>query len=302
MFKLFYTLLFILLVSKLAYAQNEDSLYHDTSKYVHFYSYNNPLLLEQEEVIDDVNEKIKKKRERGFLGIFKKKIYFDHRVRRGFTRSGYGLSTTTETFHTLKVQLEPSIYVRDIYWYNYRKREVTHTKADKVDLEFGALLHGPYKRSDYQGNVIEEGFFYAGTKHETWMKYAKNREYTIKDTIPVEAQQLVSKIKYYKGWPKDSDISFYDGERTMIKEVVPIVNCKKQGEYFKFYKNGWYQETGRYENDRKVGKWIEFYPHGKLTALRKKEVQYPDSPYVPETEPVLLKTWDKNGEVTFELK
>lgn len=305
MFRQFYILTLLLFVSLSNFSQEEkDSIavYHDTSKYVHFYSYANPLMLEVDPEIDDVNRKIRKKKTRGFLGIFKKRIYFGHQVRRGFTRNGYGRSYTTESFHTLKHKKKPSIYVREIYWFDYRKRKIQKTRADRVDPDFGLILHGPYKKQDRDGNILEEGNYFIGTKHKVWMRYGKNKQYTVKDTIELEGQVLYDKVNYYKGWPADAEITYYDKEKTKVKEVIPIVYGKKEGEYYKFYKNGWYAHTGFYKNDKKTGVWTEYWAHGRRTSLKKKQVKYPDSGYDTETPPILQKEWNKKGQVTFELK
>ena len=133
------------------------------------------------------------------------------------------------------------------------------------------------------------------------MTYGKNRDYKVKDSIEVDDQVFLSKVKYYKGQPVDSEISYFDEERTKIKEIIPILYGKKEGAYHKFFKNGWHAETGFYSNDKKVGLWTEHYPTGRLTSLKKQEVKYPDDPYDLLSKPILQRAWDKSGKIIFDI-
>ena len=256
-------------------------------------------MLEKKEPKEDINAKLKKKKERGFLGIFKKKIFYDIHVRKAFSKHGYGQSTILENFHILKSKEIANKYVKNIYSYNIRTRTIKISSANNVDKEYGYLLHGPYEKKDMKGNTLESGFYFMGTKHETWRRYGKSRTVTIKDTIKEERQNLLSKIEYYKGWPKDATITYYDKERTKVKEVVPIVHGMKEGEYFFFFKNGFQAKHGYYEFDQKTKVWTEFYDKGKLTSHRKKEVQYTTDPFKP-IKPYTLKEWNEKGELIFD--
>ncbi|MFK7899932.1 MAG: hypothetical protein AB8B61_04155 [Cyclobacteriaceae bacterium] len=303
MLRLFFIGTFLFCFVRNSFSQSTTNETIDTTKYVRFYSFNDPLLLEDTTKIEDINRKLKKKRERGFLGIFKKRIFYGHRVRRGYMRSGFGTGTRLEQFHTLKVAVEPSKYIKRIHWFNVKKRKIEITKGEKVDPNFGLILHGPYSKTDRQGNILEEGSFYVGTKHKRWMEYNKNRTIKYKkDTLEVEIDQqiLLKKVYYDRGWPKDAEITYYDKDKKYVKEVVPIVRGKKEGDYFKFYKNTWYQETGTYANDKKVGLWTEFHPTGRKTSLRKNETLYPKDPYDLISKPVLQREWNKKGKLTFD--
>jgi len=108
---------------------------------------------------------------------------------------------------------------------------------------------------------------------------------------------VVDKKKYYKGWPKESLVKYYDEERTKLKEVIPVVFGEKQGIYYYFFKNGSIAVIGNYDNDVKVGKWTEFYP---TRGRRKKEIIYPESPWDKISKPHILKEWDVQGTVRYD--
>src|SRR5688572_16985067 len=135
---------------------------------------------------DPVTDKKKKK--------VKKKVFYGVKTKKGFTRKGQGDRITYELFYVLKKSEKPQTFVRDIYWYDYTRREIRKTTA--FDPSKGVLLHGPYeKRLDQI--VLQKGIFYKGTKHGRWMTY--ERDSTLKD-----------KDRYYRGWPKESLVSYYD--------------------------------------------------------------------------------------------
>src|SRR4051812_3296248 len=100
----------------------------------------------------------------------KRKTYYGIKTKKGFTRKGFGEKTVIETFYYLKKHEKPTPFVRDIYWYDFTRREIRKTGFDPKK---GVLVHGPYKK--VQGDLIlEEGIFYKGTKHGRWMKYDRN--------------------------------------------------------------------------------------------------------------------------------
>ncbi len=145
-----------------------------------------PASLDFKKEEDPISSKKKKKP--------KKKVFYGVKTKKGFTRKGQGERITYELFYYLKKSEKPQTFVRDIYWYDFTRREIRKTTT--FDPAKGVLLHGPYeKRLDQI--VLEKGIFYKGTKHGRWMKY--NRDST-----------LVDKDRYYRGWPKESLVSYYD--------------------------------------------------------------------------------------------
>ncbi|MFM8744244.1 MAG: hypothetical protein ACKODM_13095, partial [Cytophagales bacterium] len=118
----------------------------------------------------------------------KPKVFYGIKTKKGFTRKGYGDRVVLEFFYKLKKSETANTFARDIYWYDFTRREVR--KTEKFDPKKGVLLHGPYKRMVGTA-LIEEGIFYKGTKHGRWMRYDRQ-------------DLLEDKEKYYKGWPKET--------------------------------------------------------------------------------------------------
>lgn len=237
-----------------------------------------PLTIDLEEELDKPDEEKKKKEKR------KKNVYFGIKTKKGFTKSGYGNNIKIELFNYLKEFQEPNPYVRDIHWYDFKTGRIR--VGGKIDPKYGAILHGPYKMIQNE-QVLEEGIFYVGAKHGRWTSYAKMYDYFI----------LTDKKKYYKGWPKESMVSYYDRERTKLREVIPMEHEKKEGAYFYFHENGLLAVQGEYRNDAKVGRWVEYYEYRRQ---RKREVQYPTDPYDDGFRPYIVKEWDKTGEVIYD--
>jgi antitoxin component YwqK of YwqJK toxin-antitoxin module len=210
----------------------------------------------------------------------KRKTFYGIKTRKSYTRKGFSDKTTIELFYVLKKPDKPTAFVRDIYWYDYTRKEIR--KTGNFDPKKGVLLHGPYKK--LQGTVVlEEGIFYKGAKHGRWMKY--DRQNILDD-----------KEKYYKGWPKESLVTYYDPvEHKKVKEMIPIEIDEREGYYFLFHENGVIAVSGEYKWGQKVGDWIENYPNGK----RKRILTYPKEPYEKEIKPFVRKEWDDKGREIF---
>jgi antitoxin component YwqK of YwqJK toxin-antitoxin module len=230
---------------------------------------------DEEEIVEQRKEKKKKR---------KRNVYFDLKTRRGFTKSGFGNNLKIEMFNYLREYVAPDPYVRDIYWYDFKAGRIR--VSGNIDPKNAGILHGPYKVIQ-NDQVVEEGVFYKGTKHGRWTQYGRMYDYYI----------LTDKRKYTRGWPRESIITWYDQERTKLKEVIPVEHGKKEGNYFHFHENGLVAVQGEYKNDEKVGKWIEFYEYRRQ---RKREVQYRTDPYNHDFKPYIVKEWDKTGTVIYD--
>jgi antitoxin component YwqK of YwqJK toxin-antitoxin module len=228
-----------------------------------------PVTLDFEEEKKEEEPKKKKKP--------KKKVFYGIKTKKGFTRKGYGNRVTYELFYYLKKPQLPQTFVRDIYWYDFTRKEIR--KTEKFDPAKGVLLHGPYEKR--QGEIlIEKGIYYKGTKHGRWMKY-NPRDSTLED-----------KSKYFRGWPRESIVSYYDpNERKKMKEIIPVEFGEKEGYYYRFYENGQVAVAGEYQFDQKVGDWVEFYPNSK----RKKILAYPKKPFDDEIKPYVKAEWNDKG-------
>lgn len=226
-----------------------------------------PVTLDFEEEEKEEPRKKKKPRKRVFYGI---------KTKKGFTRKGFGNRVTYELFHYLKKPQLPQTFVRDIYWYDFTRKEIR--KTEKFDPAKGVLLHGPYEKR--QGNVVlQKGIFYKGTKHGRWMLY--ERDSVLKD-----------KEKYFRGWPKESEVSYYDPhERKKMKEIIPVEYGEKEGYYYRFYENGQVAVMGEYRWDRRIGDWTEYYPNNK----RKKILAYPKEPFNESVKPFVKAEWNEKG-------
>lgn len=227
-----------------------------------------------EEKEEDFVEPKKKKR--------KKKVFYGIKSKRRFTQQGYGNRINVELFHVLKEPIEVDPYVRDIYWFDYRRKEIRI--GGKVDQKYGAILHGSYKKM-LNGKVITEGIFYKGMKHGRWIHLDKN-------------DLLVDKEKYFFGWPKESLVTYYSREQKKLKEIIPVEYGEKEGNYFYFFDNGKVGVAGEYKWDNRVGDWIEYYPTGR----RKKVIRYSKEAFDDDFRPYIWKEWDKQGRLVYERK
>jgi len=206
----------------------------------------------------------------------KKKVYYGLKTKKGFTRKGFGEKMTLELFYVLKNKEEkPPQYVKEIYYYDYARREIRRSAT--FDPKKGVLLHGPYQKR--QGEVVlEEGIFYKGARHGRWMRY--NLQNLLED-----------KSKYYKGWPKESLVSYYDPQHNKVKELIPVDFGEREGNYYMFHENGTLAITGEYKWNERVGDWIENYPNGK----RKKIIAFPKEPFDKKFHPYIKAEYDANG-------
>ena len=233
-----------------------------------------PLTIDLEEEEEERKKKKKKKK-------VKKNRYYGYKTKKGFTRTGFGDKVTVEIFNYLKDWVEPDPYAREIYWYDFRRKKIRVN--GKIDKKYGRILHGPYKkiRND---QLLVDGIYYVGTKHGRWIYLDKN-------------DILVDKLKYYKGWPKESLVRYYDDKRTILKEVIPVVYGKIEGEYYYFHKNGSIAVQGSYVNNTRVGIWTEYFD---LRRRRKRQIQYAQNPYDKEFKPYIAKEWNDKGKEVYD--
>ncbi|MDW8296057.1 MAG: hypothetical protein RMJ97_04155 [Raineya sp.] len=214
-----------------------------------------------------------------------KNVYYGKKVRKSFIKKVGSSTITIEAFHYLKVQDRGLVnkYIEEIYAFHPKKKRIIVSNYEKMPWDEVKILHGPYKKTE-NNKVIEEGFFYFGVKHGRWEKYGKDA--LDRDFV------LLEKTKYYRGFLKESKISYYDEMQKKLKEVIPIKDGKKEGTYLRFHPNGNLAEKGTYQNDVKIGLWVEYYPNGR----RKKETIYPRVWYDEETE-VQIREYDENGRI-----
>jgi antitoxin component YwqK of YwqJK toxin-antitoxin module len=101
-----------------------------------------------------------------------------------------------------------------------------------------------------------------------------------------------NKSKYYKGWPKESFVTYYDpDEKKHVKEVTPIEYDERNGYFYRMFESGKVCVQGEYKWNEKVGDWIEYYANGK----RKRIIAYQKEPFDKEFKPFIRVEYDNNG-------
>lgn len=242
--------------------------------------YETPLTIDMNEeseydpVEKEDNKKKKKKKN--------PKIYYGIKCKRGFAKSGYGDRTIVELFYYLKDKdfEGPNDYARDFYWYSFKKKKIVNSL--KVDRNYAGVMHGHYTKK-MGDQILEEGYFYKGMKHGRWVRYNRH-------------DILQEKEIFWKGWPQESLLSYYDFDRNNLREVIPVHYGEKDGDYFAYHPNGNLAVVGHYKYDHKVGIWREYYENQRV----KREVKYPLEPFDSKTKPLISKEWDREGHIIYD--
>ena len=199
--------------------------------------YDTPLTLdlEAEEAEDSGIEPVKQKKKKK-----KKNVFFGIKTKKGFTRSGFGNDVIFEIFNVLKEYEGPPEYTSDFYWYDYKKKKIINSL--RVDKRNAGVLHGPYKKM-LGDQVIEEGWYYKGLKHRRWIRFNRH-------------DILQNKSYWWKGWPQESKLAYYDFKKTKLKEVIPIHFGERDGEYWAFHEDGSVAVRGNYKFGFRVDPYI----------------------------------------------
>ena len=237
--------------------------------------YDTPLTLDleaaEEEVVGPVKQKKKKK---------KRNVYFGLKTKKAFMRTLRGNDVILDLFNVLKVYESPPEYAADFYWYDYKKKKVINSL--KVDKRNAGVMHGPYQKR-VGDQIIEEGWYYKGLKHRRWIRF--NRHDILQD-----------KSYWWKGWPQESKLAYYDFNKTRLREVIPVHYGEKDGEYWAFHEDGSLAVRGKYKFGNKVGLWREYYDGGRV----KREVIYPDDPFDFKFTPYITREWDDRGTLIYD--
>ncbi len=241
------------------------------------------------ETLPELGLKVKKAKVTAKEFLKNKNEYEGLKMEKRIATFGNGNRQTTEEFHVLNDEAEISMYFREIRWFDFQMQR-TSTNTIK-NLEEAAILHGPYKRF-VADELVEEGFFYLGTKHGRWERYGKEFD---NDYV------LLDKQYFIKGNPAESQITYYDAEKTKIKEIIPKNYGKISGNYFAYYPTGNLQTEGQYDDNVKVGKWIDYYEFGTL-GKRKKEIMYQKDKYSTGFETFVIREYDSKAQLIFENK
>jgi antitoxin component YwqK of YwqJK toxin-antitoxin module len=232
-----------------------------------------PLLLFDESKVKEKKKKDKKKT--------KKNIYFGERTKRIRIKSAFRNQVQFQNFFITSEKKIIDPYIRDIFWYDKKDKVI---RSKDFDPSRGYLLHGPYKKY-IDETVVEEGTYYYGTRHGTWLKF---------DNKSV----LMDKLHFSEGWPKDSRVSYYDKSTNKIESLTPIEYDLKEGNYFHFYEDGQIAVSGEFHFGEKVGLWTEYW-NDKNKLIRKREIQYQNDPFTKEFRPYIRAEWDKEGNLVY---
>lgn len=263
--------IFLVFISLLTKGQEATETIEDIFKV----DYDTPLTLDlasnEETEIEPVKQKKKK---------VKKNVFFGIKTRKGYTRDLIRGQVVYEIFNRLKEFEPPPEYARDFYWFDVKKKKIVNSL--KVNPDNAAVLHGPYKKM-VGDQVLEEGWFYKGMKHKRWVRLNK---YDI----------LQDKKYWWKGWPQESLLSYYDYQKTKLREVIPMHYGERNGEYWAFHKNGKVAVRGTYKFNHRVGLWKEFYNDRKI----KREVKYSEDPFNFEFKAHITKEWNEKGKVIYD--
>ena len=215
----------------------------------------------------------KKLKGRSFLG---------KRIKKGFARTGSGKRAIIEKFYYLPRYEAPDPYAPSKYFFNKKRRKIEHTAT--VDPAKALILHGPYEKR--QGTaLLESGYFYLGTKHLRWERYA------VKDNI------LLTKYHWEKGFLRDARITYYENSKAKIREVVPYYQGRMEGDYARFLANGQLDWSGQFQGGRPVGTWINYWG---FKNRRHTIWQYPASEFELEAEPELVREYNRSGTLIYE--
>ncbi len=221
--------------------------------------------------------KIKKK-------LAPKDTYQGVKIDRRVGNYGSGARSTIEEINVVKYVEDEvlSPYSQEIWWFDPVQSRIVNSSIQ--DNKSAQICHGPYKKIVNE-QLIEEGNFYMGTKDGRWETFGPENE-------------LVDKKYYTTGFFAASVISYYDGAKKKIKEVVPKNYGKINGQYLMFYLGGNMREEGKMDDSVKVGRWREYYEFGTGGKL-KKEWKYPKDKF-DISEPILMVERDMQGKIIFQ--
>ncbi|MCC2546023.1 hypothetical protein LJY25_06170 [Hymenobacter sp. BT175] len=249
---------------------------------------NAPSLVAKQVVMTKEQERAAKEKEKESQRKVKKKknVFLGERIKKGITKSGpKGRNQVIEIFYYLKFFKQPSTYATTVYYFSPKKRKIFSARTE-LNPATDKVMHGPYKKL-VGGKVVETGYYAFGTKHLRWEKFTNTNI-------------LVSKLHYEMGFPRDANVSYYDADRKLVKEVIPFVDGKTEGDYVRYLENGQRDWEGQFENGKKIGVWTKYWGF-RTRNHRRYEFQYGESGSDPEvTEPVLIREYNRNGGLIYD--
>jgi len=221
--------------------------------------------------------KIKKK-------LVAKDEYVNIKTDRRLGQYGSGNRSTVEEINVVKFVEDESIstYAQEIWWFDPNQSRIVNSSIK--DNKTAQICHGPFKKV-VNNVIIEQGFFFMGTKDGRWETFGPENE-------------LESKVYYVRGFLAGSDITYHDAAKKKIKQVVPNFYGKTRGNYLSFYPSGNLKEDGKLDDSVRIGRWREFYEFGAGGRL-KKEWRYGIDKF-DASEPILMVERDSQGKIIYQ--
>jgi antitoxin component YwqK of YwqJK toxin-antitoxin module len=138
---------------------------------------------------------------------------------------------------------QPTQVVRESDQYgNTLLRTVEHTSGKS---------HGPFKKMDKHGKLLEEAFYQHGELHGI-------RKLYYPDGAIESTEQFIG------GKHEGPYLKYYPNGKTQIKQTFR--NGKLEGESLAFYPNGEIKEIVQLFQNEEKGPFIEFYDNGNIKA------------------------------------
>ncbi len=214
-----------------------------------------------------------------------KNDFFGMSTKKGVVRSKRGRKIMADKFRYIKYDRKPPALIEEKMFFDTKKKRVVGSEKDF--LKDSKLLHGNFVRT-VNGFVVEQGQYYLGVKHGVWERFNATDS------------SLRDKRTYYQGFLEDSEVTYFDSKQSRFKEIIPVHNGIKDGEYFRFHPSGRLAEKGMYKEDARVGVWAEY----RDTELyrRHRETQYAKDPFDENYQPTIIREWDEKGKLTTNSK
>jgi hypothetical protein len=223
------------------------------------------------------SRKIKKK-------FVAKDEYVNIKTERRLGQYGNGNRRTLEEINVVKFVEDESLstYAQEIWWFDPNQFRIVNSSIK--DNKTAQICHGPFKRI-VNDVVVEQGFFYMGTKDGRWETFGPENE-------------LESKIYYEHGFLAGSYIAYYDDAKKKIKQVVPNFYGKIRGTFLSFYPSGNLKEDGKLDDSVRIGRWREYHEFGTGGRL-KKEWRYGKDKF-DASEPTIMVERDSQGKIIYQ--
>ena len=223
------------------------------------------------------SRKIKKK-------LVAKDEYANIKTDRRLGQYGSGNRSTVEEINVVKFVEDESLstYAQEIWWFDPNQSRIVNSSIK--DNKTAQICHGPFKKI-VNNVIIEQGFFYMGTKDGRWETFGPENE-------------LETKVYYERGFLAGSIITYHDDAKKKIKQVVPNFYGKTRGNYFSFYPSSNLKEDGKFDDSIRIGRWREYYEFGTGGRL-KKEWRYGKDKF-DASEPILMVERDSQGKIIYQ--